>query len=332
MRYLVLFSVLFVFTACEGPAGPAGPTGPQGPQGPQGTPGVGSEGPAGPQGPQGPAGPQGPQGTPGVGTEGPQGPAGPQGPQGEIGPQGPPGLPGLLAFEYVFELSELIVDYETAENGQKHAVLHLVFRNITDHTLKDSFIEFGLFFYDTEGPSIDRKFFRIASPEDEKEITPGETLTYSGRYDVTLVHDRIVNVNWGFYINAAFIRVWDRRPEDDRDELSPVPIIILEESGDFITESGDSFAIGNGVVLNNTGMAISDLVITVVWKDENGEQLDYVIAPVLTQDGEDTLSSKSSGVYSYRHRATDWIDRLRSSEIWIFASGNFIRHVDRSKQ
>lgn len=317
MRYLVLFSVLFVTMACEGPAGPAGP---QGPQGPQGIPGVGSEGPAGP------AGPQGPQGTPGVGTEGPQGP------QGEIGPQGPPGIPGLLAFEYVFQVSELIIDYETAENGQKHAFLHLVFRNITDHTLKDSFIEFGLFFSGTEGPVIDRQFFRIASPEDGKEIAPGETLTYSGRYDVTPVHDRIVNVNWGFYINAALIRTWDVRPEDNRDELSPVPMILLEESGNFVTESGDTFAIGNGIVLNNTGMEISDVVITVVWKDENGERLDYVIAPVLTPDGEDTLPSKSRGVFSYRHRATDWIDRQHSYDVLFFASGIYLRHVDRTSQ
>lgn len=303
MRYLVLFSLLIAITACEGPAGPAGP-----------------------------AGPQGPQGIPGVGTEGPQGPAGPQGPQGDTGPQGPQGIPGLLAFEYVFQVSELTVDYETEENGQKHAVLHLVFRNITDHTLKDSFIEFGLFFYDTEGPSIARHFFRIASPEDGREIAPGETLTYSGRYDATLVYDRIVNVSWGFFINAALTRTWDARPEDDRDELSPVPMILLEESGTFSTESGNTFAIGNGVVLNNSGMDISDVIITVVWKDVNGEQLDYVIAPVLTPDGEDTLPSKSRGVFSYRHRATDWIDRQHSYDVLFFASGIYLRHLDRTSQ
>lgn len=300
MRYLVLFSMLLVFIACEGPAGPAGP--------------------------------QGPQGAPGVGTEGPQGPAGPQGPQGLAGPQGPPGIPGLLAFEYVFELSDFILDYETAENGQKHAVVHLVIRNITDHTLKNSFIQLGMFFSDTQGVRIDRVFLSIIEPEDEKEVEPGETLTYNGRHDVTLFHDRIANVDWGFFINAAFIRVRDLRSEDDRDEFSPVPIILLEESANFSSDPGDIYVTGNGTILNNTGTEISDVTVTVVWKDENGEELDYVIVPVVTHDGEDTLPSKSRGVFTYRHLATSWHDRVRSKDILFFTGETFLRHLDRSKQ
>lgn len=300
MRYLVLFSVLIVFSACEGPAGPAGP--------------------------------QGPQGIPGVGTEGPQGPPGPQGPQGEAGPQGPPGIPGLLPFEYVFQMSDLVVDYETSDNGQIHAVLHLEIQNITDHTLKDSFIQFGLFFFDAEGTRLDRHFFSIAEPDDEKEIVPGEILTLDGRYDITRIHDRTVYVGWGFYISAAGIRVRDIRPDDEKDELSPVPIILLEESAIFSTDPGEIHVTGNGAILNNTGTEISDVIVTVVWKDENGEQLDYVIVPVVTHDGEDTLPSKSRGVFTYRHLATNWRDRVRSYDFLFFASETYLRHVDRSKQ
>ena len=224
-----------------------------------------------------------------------------------------------------------MVDYETAENGQKHAVLHLVFRNITAHTLKDSYIQFGLFLFDDQGNRHTAKFFWIAEPEDESEITPGETLTHNGRFDVTQVYDHIVHVTWGFYINATHTRTRDVRLEDDKDELSPVPIVLLSEEGGFsITDTGEVFAVGNGVILNNSGMAINNLNFTLVWKDETGEDVDYVIAPVLTSDGDGTLPVKSKGVFSYRHRATDWYDRLHSSDILFFAEGTYLRHVDRS--
>jgi predicted TIM-barrel fold metal-dependent hydrolase len=70
---LIVFSILFIATACAEDQGSAGPAGPEGSQGEQG--------PAGPQGEQGEQGPAGPQGQ-----QGEQGPAGSQGPQG-------PGIP-----------------------------------------------------------------------------------------------------------------------------------------------------------------------------------------------------------------------------------------------
>ncbi len=297
MRHLILFSMLFVFTACEGPTGPAGP-----------------------------AGPQGPQGIPGVGTEGPPGP------QGEAGPQGPPGIPGLLPFEFVFKMSDLVVDYETSDNGQKHAVLHLEIQNISDHTLKDSYIQFGLFFFDAEGTRLDRHFFSIAEPDDGIEIEPDEILTKNGRYDITRIHDRTIYVGWGFFINAAGIRVWDTRPDDEKDELSPVPIILLEEQGTFHIEAGNRYAHGAGVILNNTGMDITDVSVTIEWYDENGELLDYVLVPVLTMDGDGTLPSKSRGVFSYRHLATSWSDRVSSYKFVFFVGETYIRHLDRSDE
>jgi hypothetical protein len=60
---VVLLGLLFMITACEGPAGDAGPMGPAGDQGATGatgaTGGRGTQGVAGPQGPAGPAGPSG---------------------------------------------------------------------------------------------------------------------------------------------------------------------------------------------------------------------------------------------------------------------------------
>ncbi|MDE2728920.1 MAG: hypothetical protein OXI19_12930 [Gemmatimonadota bacterium] len=297
MRYYILAAMAMIFMACEGKVGPAGPAGPQGPVGPQG--------------------PAGPQGQAGVGTAGPQGPA---------GPQGDPGIPGLSRFDIVFELSDLTVDYETT-GGRKHAVVVFTAKNITDHTLNN--IDFLLNFYNDQGVFLGQRVFTAVG--NEAEIEPGQVFTVSDRADVTGYFEQIAEVRWFFFINIVFVQSRDVRPEDGRDELTPVPIILLSVEAVFVDmESGAVNAKGNGVVLNNSGTDLNELSVIKEWKDENNELLDWVRVPVLAENGDATIPAGSKGVFLYNHAATTWHDRLRSFTFTFIIGGTHIKHLDRS--
>ncbi len=290
MRYYILAAMAMIFMACEGKVGPAGPAGPQGP--------AGSPGPAG------------------VGTAGPPGPA---------GPQGDPGIPGLSRFDILFELSDLTVDYETT-GGLKHAVVEFTAKNITDHTLNN--IDFALNFYNDQGVFLGQRAFTVVG--NEAEIEPGQVFTVSDRADVTGYFEQIAEVRWFFFINIVFVQSRDVRPEDGRDELTPVPIILLSVEAVFVdSESGGVYAKGIGVVLNNSGTDLSELSVLKEWKDENNELLDWVSVPVLAENGDATIPAGSKGVFSYTHLATTWEDRLRSFSFTFFIGDTPIRHLDR---
>ena len=78
---------------------------------------------------------------------------------------------------------------------------------------------------------------------------------------------------------------------------------------------------GNGVVLNNTGMILDELIAQVEFRDENNVLLDYVLVPVLTLQGEAMLPANSKGEFSYRHLATDWHTKVDTYNLNFFNEG-----------
>lgn len=150
-------------------------------------------------------------------------------------------------------------------------------KNITGHALNN--VDFVLHFYNAQNDRIKYSVFTIAGGEDVVE--PGETFTVNDRADITEVFDWVVAVGWSLHINLNTVNTRDVRPEDERDELTPVPIIVLNEEAVFdALESGGVDVVGNGVVLNNSGMNLNALTVTVNFKGENGELLDWVKVPV----------------------------------------------------
>lgn len=296
MRYFILMSMFIALTACKGPAGPTGPAGPQGP--------------------------------PGVGPEGPQGPQGPE------GPQGPPGIPGLLAFEQVFGISNLTVDYETTDDGRHHAVLDLEIQNITDHTLKNSRIELGMSFYDAQQTFLERHDFTIIGEEEVREIEPGETLTLNERRDITEIYDRINNVFWSINIDDASVRTRDDRPENERDELTPAHIVLTIDESAFSRNIDESGAItdvleGSGTILNVSGMDLHEVTAVTTWIAANGELWNQIFTPVLTPDGEATLPARSMGEYSYRHEFTNPVELFIIRNLFFYSEGTELRYSRR---
>ncbi|MXY47869.1 MAG: collagen-like protein [Gemmatimonadetes bacterium] len=237
MCRLILTAVSAVLLlSCEGPVGPPGPAGDRGPtgatglQGPQGDRGPqGEQGSTGEQGPQGEHGPQGEQGSTGEqgiqGEQGPQGDRGPQGEQGspgEQGPQGEQGDPGLLYFDPVFSVSDLVIDYETDdamdEEELTFATVSLTFTNITNITLDDAEIEFAIVFR-SESSVLQINVLTLV--DTTGTVEPGQTITHEDRIDVTQIFTHIQEVDWSFGINRRSVVHVDIRPEEDRDELTP---------------------------------------------------------------------------------------------------------------
>ena len=197
MRCVFLTSVCAVLLlSCEGPVGPPGPAGDRGPTGATGL--------------QGPQGEQGPTGATGL--------HGPQGEQGEQGPQGEQGDPGLLFFDPVFAVSDLVIDYEMDEEELTFATVSLTFKNITNITLDDAVIEFAVVFR-SESSVLQTNILTLV--DTTGTVEPGQTITHEDRIDVTQFFKHIQDVDWSFGINKRSVLHDDIRSEEDRDELTP---------------------------------------------------------------------------------------------------------------
>lgn len=263
MRCVILASVCAVLLlSCEGPVGPPGPAGDRGPTGATGL-----------QGPQGERGPQGEQGS--------------RGPQGEQGSQGEQGDPGLLFFDPVFSVSDLVIDYEMDEEGLTFATVSLTFKNITNVTLVDAVIEFALVFR-SESSVLQTKFLTLVDTTGTME--PGQTITHEDRIDVTQFFNHIQDVDWSFGINGRSVLHDDIRSEEDRDELTPaVSVISSERHSVEEWPDGRRFVVGRGVVRNVTDRELVDVRVRYDFVDDNGEGLDFVYAWVVNEDEEEKM-------------------------------------------